>query len=166
MKALLLLIVLPMTALASMTASDLNSRIEHGGITQFYSTVSDDDWDTIISAIESGKGEWIGLVPQLASGADGMYGESLGIALASVIPNNPDAVLDVLNDKKYPQMLGIERVCTMPFIEPENDFIIQYYQKAAAALKTSGSKGTKCLSALNQEMQAFTLAIQESKETK
>ena len=75
-----------------------------------------DQWDQVADRMGSGDARWIALAPKLAPGSDAGSAEDLGIALAFSLPKNPQAVLAAL-DPANGHIIGVGRVCGMPFIE-------------------------------------------------
>ncbi len=88
--------------------------------------------DGILDAIGSGDPEWIALVPLLAPGTDGADGEGLGIELATALPINPAAVLRIATPGDG--ILGLLRVCGVPFIESTPASGKAYLKQATAAV--------------------------------
>jgi hypothetical protein len=105
--------------------------------------------------IARGEVAWIALVPKLAAGADGAAAEDLGIDLAEALPNNPLAVLRVIDVQDRSPILGPSRVCGIPFIEPQPGVVDRNRRKALTAVSAvRGGRLFKvrqdCLSALRQ----------------
>lgn len=91
------------------------------------------NYDYIFDQVASGDGDWIrDFVSYVAPGADAATGEGVGIALAHALPNNPKAVLQLDEDSMGP---SLRRICTLPFIEPEYEFIKDYGERTLAALQ-------------------------------
>jgi len=89
------------------------------------------DYDRVMDRVDKGDARWIALVPKLAPGADAGLAEELPIALAFALPNNPGAVLSVLEGKDG---FAVEDVCSAPFIEGTVKSIPAYVKRAKAAL--------------------------------
>ena len=93
-------------------------------------------YSELLGNISAGKGEWIALAPKIVSGTDAGASEGLGISLAEALPKNPKAVLGILDQSKATLSSG--RVCSIPFIEPEKDFLESYAKSALAAIEEIG----------------------------
>lgn len=90
------------------------------------------DMDRILDAIGTGDPQWIALAPLLALGTDGADGEGLGIELATALPINPAAVLRITTPGDG--VLGLLRVCGVPFIESTPASDKTYLRQAVAAV--------------------------------
>ncbi|AFC85755.1 hypothetical protein [Frateuria aurantia] len=86
----------------------------------------------VLSHLERGETDWIALAPKLAAGTDAGTSEGLSIALAYALPLQPVAVLAVLSKRSGP--LGVERVCSIPFIEDSVKDIKSYQRRAIRAV--------------------------------
>ena len=73
-------------------------------------------WEFVTDAMNRGTAAWIALAPRLAPGSDAGNAEDLGLSLAFALPRNPRAVLAAL-DPANGHILGVGRVCGLPFIE-------------------------------------------------
>ncbi|RDJ98303.1 hypothetical protein DLM46_33875 [Paraburkholderia lacunae] len=95
--------------------------------------MSESEWDSVLTHIDSGNAAWVALVPKLAAGTDGGNSEDLGIGLAYALPKNPKAVLQAIDPDNGP-VLGVSRVCSAPFIEDTVKDIPAYIKRAKVAL--------------------------------
>lgn len=95
--------------------------------------MSESEWDSVLTHIDSGNAAWVALVPKLAEGTDGGNSEDLGIGLAYALPKNAKAVLLVIDPNNGP-VLGVSRVCSAPFIEDTVKNIPAYIKRAKVAL--------------------------------
>lgn len=113
------------------TAVEATAAVERQGASSFLSGLTPEEVDQLYEHFDNGEAEWLPLVPKLASVADGANAEGLTISLAFALPKNPQGVLSLVSEKDG--VLGVGRVCSMPFIEdtaPEG-----YRAKALAALR-------------------------------
>ncbi len=58
----------------------------------------------------------------------------LGISLAATLPRNPSAVLRVIEMRDQDGVIGIDRVCGIPFIETTPSFNNAYVRRTLNAL--------------------------------
>lgn len=87
------------------------------------------DWLQIEAYISNGDAQWIALASELYSGTDASTSEGLILALAEALPKNPGAVLKLENT-----VISLKRICSLPFIEPEDAFIERYVVDTMTAL--------------------------------
>lgn len=87
-------------------------------------------WAELMEHISSGDTNWIVYVPLFASGTDAGYATQLTMALARALPKNPHAVLSL----EY-SFVSLRNVCSMPFFDPNADFIRQYTEDVALAMR-------------------------------
>ncbi|KPD18979.1 hypothetical protein ADM96_08235 [Burkholderia sp. ST111] len=111
----------------------LVKQIDEQGAKATVSSMSESQWDAVLDRVDSGRPEWVALVPKLAKGTDGGNSEDLGIGLAYALPKNPKAVLKAIDPDNGP-VLGVSRVCSAPFIEDTVPDIPGYIKHAKAAL--------------------------------
>lgn len=97
------------------TAADAAAAIERQGAAAFLSQLSADEVDELYGHFDSGEADWLPLVPKLAAVADAANAEGLTISLAFALPKNPQGVLSLVTEQDG--LLGVGRVCSMPFIE-------------------------------------------------
>lgn len=90
----------------------------------------------IYNLIRSGDRPWIAIVPSFADGTDGADGEGLGIELARALPLSTAAVLRVL--RPGGGVIGVERVCSVPFIETTANWNTAYERRTSQALERVG----------------------------
>lgn len=120
-------------ASAQTSPSILVKQLDDKGAKATISSMSESQWDNVLNHIDSGNAAWVALVPKLAEGTDGGHSEDLGIGLAFALPKNPKAVLSVIDRANGP-VLGVSRVCSVPFIEDTVPDIPAYVRQAKAAL--------------------------------
>lgn len=133
------------------TAAEAAAVMQQRGAASFLSALSPDDVDQLYEHFDNGEAEWLPLVPKLAIVADGANAEGLTISMAFALPKNPKGVLSMVTEKDG--VLGVERVCSMPFIEdtaPKG-----YRREALAAVRTVTDSGLRrakrlCLHALSR----------------
>ena len=118
----------------SLSPTDVEQRINQYGAAQAVRELdSNGDYDVILNQIQNGSGQWIGIAPQLALGADAGAAEDLGIALAFALPKNPEAVLSIIDVRDGP-VLGVHRVCGVPFIEGSVSDVHPYITRSLTAV--------------------------------
>lgn len=89
------------------------------------------NWNMIMDKVARGDKEWILYSAiYLSPGTDAGTTTDYTVALAQALPNNPQAVL-ALEGGAGRSLLA---VCSLPFIEPEYDFIMAYGKKTLDAL--------------------------------
>jgi len=111
-------------------------------------------WDVVIDEIWKGEPDWIALAPKLAPGTDAGTAESLGIGLAHALPVAPAAVLAAFESTSG-DAVGIERVCSAPFIEDTVKDVPAYLRAARKAVQRVDSPAlalakAQCLTALGK----------------
>jgi hypothetical protein len=107
------------------TAAEISAEIDTMGAKAVINRLSNahvnamgqSDWSRTMDEIWNGRPAFIALAPKLARGADGGPAEELGIALARALPVAPAAVLRVI-DRHGGPVLGVSRICGVPFSEP------------------------------------------------
>ena len=93
-----------------------------------------DELDYMLDQIGRGKSEWIALATRIAPGTDASASEGLGISLARALPRNPSAVLRVVDLADEDGVLGVSRVCGVPFIEVTRAYNAAYERRAIPAV--------------------------------
>lgn len=112
-----------------------------------------DELDYLLDQVGKGKSEWIAIAPRIAPGTDAAVAEGLGISLARALPRNPLAVLRVVDLANEDGVLGVNRVCGVPFIETTRAYNNAYKRRAIPAVSrvqdfTVATARAKCLSRL------------------
>ncbi|MGA3001921.1 MAG: hypothetical protein ABSE20_09345 [Acetobacteraceae bacterium] len=123
------------------TASEISAEIDAKGAKAVIERLSNahvdamgqNDWSRTMDQIWNGRLAYIALAPKLARGADGTSAEDLGIALARALPVAPEAVLRVIDRHDGP-VLGVSRVCGVPFAEPSTKDVSGYVRAARSAV--------------------------------
>lgn len=137
------------------TAAAIADRIARDGAQPTIAKLwRDGQWDGVADHIGSGDAAWIALAPKLAPGADAGPAEDLGIALAYALPRNAPAVLAAILAGNN-RLVGVQRVCTLPFIEDSVNDRPAYRRdaiKAVSAVSDPALAGVKgaCVSALER----------------
>lgn len=160
MKSLAMIVCLACMASAacaseSLTARQVAARIKaQGAKATIAKLAADDQWDTLAEHIVDGDPDWIALAPQLAPGSDAGSAEDLGIALAFALPKRPVEVLHAI-DPGNGIVLGVDRVCGMPFIEDTVQDRGGYKRKAVEAVRAVTDAGLQdvkraCLAVLDK----------------
>lgn len=114
----LLTVIYAMSALAGeppSTPTQALVDINRMGASAFLAQFDDEQIDTLYQHLQSGNSTWLALAPKLAPAADGANAIGLTISLAYALPKDAEAVLAVTTEQDG--ILGVERVCSIPFIE-------------------------------------------------
>ena len=85
----------------------------------------------VLTGIESGDPSWLNIATQLKPYADGAASLSLNYAVARALPKAPEAVLALVG-----KGFDIDRICTLPFIEPDPGVAELYERQTLAALSS------------------------------
>lgn len=113
-------------------------------------TLSVDDYDKISEYISLGRTRWIELYPLLNKApflGETSFQEGLDIAMAYALPENPPEVLKFVDES------NVDKICGMPFIEPNQDEIKNYLSQTRIALGKLPAGlpwKSKCMSNLNK----------------
>jgi 2-keto-3-deoxy-6-phosphogluconate aldolase len=152
-------LVIALTALAdTLTPVQLTMQIDHlGAAAVARRLVANGQFDQVLRHIEAGSDAWLALAPRLAEGTDAAASEDLGIALATALPKNALGVLSVIDPHDGP-VIGVTRVCGVPFVEGTAANLDAYVRHAVAAVGTIDVAGQPalarmqraCLAALRQ----------------
>lgn len=90
------------------------------------------NWNMIMDNVSAGDADWIAsVVRYVFPGTDAAATTEVIVSLAQGLSENPEAVL-LQEIGPHISMLSI---CSLPFIEPEYDFITGYGEKTLAALR-------------------------------
>jgi hypothetical protein len=121
-------------AAAPPSPNDLSKNIQAVGAKAVVDDlVKNNQWDKITTFMAQGQSNWISLAPSLAQGSDAGTSEDLGMALAFGLPKSPRAVLAAIDPQNGP-VLGVDRVCGVPFIEGTISDVNGYIKQAIAAV--------------------------------
>jgi hypothetical protein len=142
----LLLIALATPSLASaagMTPQDVKVEVESLGAQK---TVADLNahggrrWDAFLRGVQSGRGDWLALVPAIKSGTDAGTAEGLQIAVSMALSRNAAGVLALT-----PATYALSALCIVPLIEPTDAQVTTYKRRTLSGLDkaSSGSAANK-----------------------
>ena len=87
------------------------------------------DWERVIHQIERGSSAWLGIAEKLLNGTDAGRTEDVHFALSLALTHNAPGVLGIVGSK-----LPIEKVCSVPYIEPSPAVVKRYKDEARLAL--------------------------------
>jgi hypothetical protein len=124
-----------------LTAAEISSEIDTKGAKAVINRLSSahvdamgqNDWSRTLDHIWNGRLAYIALAPKLARGADEGPAKDLGNAVARALPAAPEAVLRVIDRHNGP-VLGVNRVCGLPFMEPSAKDVSGYLRTVRAAV--------------------------------
>jgi hypothetical protein len=90
----------------------------------------------------------------LAEGTDAGTSEDLQESLATALPHDPGAVLKLAGAEQF---LSLDAICSAPFIEPEEAFLMRYLANARALLASLNERAVedkrlKCLSQIEKKL--------------
>jgi hypothetical protein len=107
-------------------------------------------WESVTRAIETGSQAWLDVANKLIVATDAGRTEELEFALSLGLTRNPVGVLSLVGPN-----LPIDRVCSVPYIEPDEKTVAIYRMKVKYALRkvtdpNLASRKAACLSAVNQ----------------
>jgi hypothetical protein len=91
------------------------AEINRLGAAAFLAQFGDEQIDTLYRHLQAGDPAWLALAPRLAPAVDGANAIGLTISLAYALPKDAAAVLAVVTEQDG--ILGVGRICSMPFIE-------------------------------------------------
>lgn len=91
------------------------------------------NWNYLLNKVREGDADWTyALRTYVAPGADAGAATDVLITYATALPNNPQAILQLNLGRGD----SLARVCNLPFIEPEYEFVRNYGEKTLAALQS------------------------------
>ena len=130
------------TAGSGTTAAEISAEIDAKGAkavidrlaTSHVDAMGQNDWSRTMDQIWNGRLAYIALAPKLARGVDGRPAQDLSIALARALTSAPEAVLRVIDRHNGP-VLGVNRVCGVPFADPATKDVAGYLRAAQAAVE-------------------------------
>ncbi|WP_321802726.1 hypothetical protein [Burkholderia sp. BCC1993] len=131
----LVLALVPMTAFGASgsepSATILMTRIANeGGHKVLWDLWEhEEDFDHVLSGVESGDASWLKVAIALRPFADAGASLSLDYAVARALPKAPNRVLALVGHG-----FALELICTSPFIEPEPGVAEAYERKTLVAL--------------------------------
>ncbi len=86
-------------------------------------------WQTVLRNVETGRTDWLSVAQELLKGTDAGNTESLYFAISLALSRNPEAVLPMLGPE-----IPVGKICTVPYIEPNEKTEREYRAKTRAAL--------------------------------
>jgi hypothetical protein len=90
------------------------------------------NWNMLLDKARAGEGDWIyALNAYVAPGADAANSTAIIVTLATALSNNPEAVLNL----GFSHGPSLYQLCSLPFIEPEDEFLEDYAHKTLHALQ-------------------------------
>ncbi|MEZ0191023.1 hypothetical protein AB9X41_17525 [Ralstonia solanacearum] len=132
---LLLLALVPMTAFAA-GSSDPSAKIlltriaKEGGHKVLWDLWEhEEDFEHVLSGIESGDALWLKVATALRPFSDAGASLSLDYAVARALPKAPNRVLALVGHG-----FALKFICTSPFIEPEPGVAEAYEQRTLVVL--------------------------------
>jgi hypothetical protein len=134
-------------------ARQLLAYIDRKGAQTTLHELSSQEVERVLTRIDSGAPLWLEVAKKLAPVSDGAAAEGLGISLAIALTLNPEGVLPLLGaPNELP--LGIDRVCSLPFIESTERHDREHVRRVRAALRHVTSpdltaKKAECLKIIN-----------------
>jgi hypothetical protein len=107
-------------------------------------------WQHVIRKIESGSAPWLDVAKKLLTATDAGRTTDLYFALSLAVTHNPNGVLSMVGPD-----LPIEKICSVPYIEPDEKTVRVHRQRVRSALRevTSvklASQKKDCLKAIGQ----------------
>lgn len=115
---------------AANVAADLTSMGARKTVTKM---VEGGDWPRALAAISRGSRDWIELAPQLARGAEAADATGLDVAMAEALPIAASDVLAAVDAQRGP-VIGVQRVCAVPFPRDGKRDLAGYVANARAAV--------------------------------
>lgn len=88
-----------------------------------------EQWQAVLRNIETGNKVWLKIAMGLLGGTDAGNTESLYYALSIALTRNAEGVLRLLGPTA-----PIQKICTVPYIEPSPKAVREYRIRAQAAL--------------------------------
>ena len=102
----------------------------------------DSQFEGVLANIERGAKAWLGVAAALRPGADAAAATGLNFAVARALPRAPATVLGLIGSP-----FGLEQVCTVPYIEPEQGVERRYLKAAKAALERRAASNLEAVRA-------------------
>ena len=88
------------------------------------------DWEKLLDVISTGNSKWVKIAVLLRPETDAGKTTGLQVAMAYALPNAPENVLPTIGHG-----FEFDDVCGFPFIEPEQSFLKDHYEKSMKALE-------------------------------
>jgi hypothetical protein len=107
-------------------------------------------WKNVLNHIETGSPAWLDVAGRLLTATDASWTSDLLFALAIALTRNAEGVLSMVGPN-----LPLDKVCSVPYIEPDERTVQNYRRKVRSALQkvTSpelDSRKRDCLKAVEQ----------------
>jgi hypothetical protein len=126
---------------SALTAAEISAEIDASGAKAVVNRLTkghvdamgQNDWSRTMDEIWNGRLAFIALAPKLARGTEAGTAEDLTVALARALPVAPAAVLRVIDRRDGP-VLGVSRVCGVPFTTPASKDVSGYLRTAQSAV--------------------------------
>ena len=133
---------------AMAVVEEIKTRGAKAVVDRLASPNSEKEWEEIQKGIQTGQADWLSAARELRNGSDAGMTESIDISLAIALSNNAEGVLEVAGDT-----IPADRICTVPYIEPDATTVVSHKRKAKAALERVAradlaSKRDACLAAI------------------
>ena len=100
------------------------------------------DWQVVLTGLAHAQPEWLALAPQLAAGADAGRSEALHAALSDGLAVAPERVLPLA-----PATITLDRLCSVPLIEPAPAEVARYRSARLATLRRVRAPGLRAQAA-------------------
>jgi hypothetical protein len=111
---------------------------------------SGNQWNEVIRDVETGSPAWLEVAKKLLTATDAGRTSDLYFALSIALTRNPTGVLSMVGPD-----LPVDKLCSVPYIEPDEKTIRMHRNKVRAALQKVNSPGLAydkkaCLNAIAQ----------------
>ncbi len=111
---------------------------------------SGNQWKEVIRDVETGSPAWLEVARKLLTATDAGRTSDLYFALSIALTRNPTGVLSMVGPD-----LPVDKLCSVPYIEPDEKTIRMHRNKVRAALQKVNSPGLAhekkaCLNAIAQ----------------
>ena len=121
-----------LAAAAEITAHGVQAEIDRSGAQK---TVNDlvshggRQWEAFLRGVESGRQDWLAVVPNIKPGTDAGTAESLLTATSMALSRNAAGTLALV-----PGTYALSAFCTVPLIEPTDVQVTDFKRRTSAAL--------------------------------
>lgn len=115
-----------------LTAASLERDIKANGavaVVKQLKSRKGENWQKVVRKVESGNADWLHVAGGLLKATDAGDTESLHFALSIALTRNAEGVLSMLGPE-----VPVERICTVPYIEPSAKVEQEYRTKARASI--------------------------------
>lgn len=123
-----------------LSAIRLQSEIKKYGPRHVVQKLTATSWapfDRVCRMVETGNRKWLKVAKLLKPGTDAGSAESLDFAVARALPKVPADVLSMVQGEEHNVTggFGLADVCTVPFLEEEQQVVDRYLASAELALE-------------------------------